>query len=701
MNLIGCLSVCCVCFADDGGDWVIKNVISIMKQVKRLISFVLKMKLSILIMTVKTNQVVVRILTMNDKRKELDVICLGRIAVDLYGQQIGARLEDMGTFAKYLGGSSGNVAYGTAIQGLRSGMLARVGDEHMGRFLREELLRVGVDTQSLITDKDRLTALVLLGIKDKDTFPLIFYRDNCADMALCPDDINDDYIASSRALAITGTHLSHPNTRAAVLKALEYAGKHGLRRALDIDYRPVLWGLTSLGDGETRYISSEAVTCQMQEVLHHFDLIVGTEEEFHIAGGSTNTLEALRRVRELTTATLVCKRGAQGCSVFEGQIAADWSQIKLHSGVRVDVLNVLGAGDAFMSGLLRGYLNDEGWEQACRYANACGALVVSRHGCAPAMPTKKELDMYLARENRIPRPDKDAQLNHLHRVTTRKQQWPELCVFAFDHRKQLQDMARDVGVDENTIPQLKLLLLEAARQAARQAGLRHNSGILADTTFGQAALNDITGQGWWIGRPIELPGSRPLRLEHGNIGSQLVDWPLDHVVKCLFFYHPHDDQALREEQEALIKDVYQACCKSGHELLLEIILPHGNPDQDERHYAWIIERFYQLGIQPDWWKLPAQGVESWKAIGALIDRYDPQCRGILILGLDAPEARLKAGFAAASDIPWVKGFAVGRTIFGEPSRQWLAKKIDDARLISDVKQRYLTLINYWRAYRPL
>ncbi|AMX08762.1 5-dehydro-2-deoxygluconokinase [Enterobacter asburiae] len=106
--------------------------------------------------------------------KQFDVICMGRVAVDLYSQQIGARLEDASSFAKYLGGSSGNVAYGTARQGLRSSMLARVGDEHMGRFLREELNQVGCDTSHLITDKQRLTALVLLGIKDRDTFPLIF-----------------------------------------------------------------------------------------------------------------------------------------------------------------------------------------------------------------------------------------------------------------------------------------------------------------------------------------------------------------------------------------------------------------------------------------------------------------------------------------------------------------------------------------------
>lgn len=637
---------------------------------------------------------------MSTEQKRLDVICIGRIAVDLYGQQIGARLEDTSTFAKYLGGSSGNVAYGTAIQGLKSGMLARVGDEHMGRFLREELQRVGADTECLITDKARLTGLVILGIKDQDTFPLVFYRDNCADMGLTPDDIKEEYIASSRAVAVTGTHLSHPDTRAAVLKALEIARSNGLRTALDIDYRPVLWGLTSLGDGETRFVESQHVTQQLQEVLHYFDLVVGTEEEFHIAGGSTDTLTALKNVRQATQATLVCKRGPMGCVVLEGDIPDSWEQTRLQSGVRVEVLNVLGAGDAFMSGLLRGWLNDESWEQACRYANACGALVVSRHGCAPAMPTKAELDDFLSRDNDVKRPDLDSRLNHLHRVTTRKQQWPELCVFAFDHRKQLVDMANEAGVDTSRLPELKLLLLRAAEETSGEAGLDGRSGILADTTFGQPALNAITGKGWWIGRPIELPSSRPLRLEHGNIGSQLVDWPQEHVVKCLVFYHPHDSAELRKEQDELVLDVWKGCNKTGHELLMEVILPESNPDRQESYYLDILSHFYSLGIQPDWWKLPPLQPETWEAIGGLIEQQDPHCRGILLLGLDAPEAKLKAGFAAAAQAPWVKGFAVGRTIFGQPSRQWLQGELDDDALIAQVKNNYHQLINYWREVRP-
>ncbi|QLB44002.1 bifunctional 5-dehydro-2-deoxygluconokinase/5-dehydro-2-deoxyphosphogluconate aldolase [Mannheimia pernigra] len=634
--------------------------------------------------------------TVNHQDRPLDLICLGRVAVDLYGQQIGSRLEEMTTFAKYLGGSSGNVAYGTAVQGLRSSMLARVGDEHMGRFLREELQSVGVDTSHLITDKERLTALVILGIKDKETFPLIFYRDNCADMAITKDDFSEAYIASSRALAITGTHLSNPKTREAVLTALEYAGRNEVKRALDIDYRPVLWGLTSLGDGETRYIDSAEVTKSLQEVLHHFDVIVGTEEEFHIAGGSTDTLTALKNVRKVSKATLVCKRGALGCSVFEGELPDDLDGGLNVYGVRVEVLNVLGAGDAFMSGLLRGYLNNEGWEQACRYANACGALVVSRHGCSPAMPTKRELDDYLTRAESVPRPDLDERLNHLHRVTTRKKSWENLCIFAFDHRKQLVDMANKVGADVDRIPKLKQLLLKAMEQTAAEAGLpRNQAGILADTTFGQDALNEITGKNYWIARPIEEPSSRPLELEYGDLGTQLASFPRDHVIKCLAFYHPTDESGLKARQDRKLKEVYQACSRTGHELLLEIILPADMP-QDEQYYNEAITHFYQLGIKPEWWKLPGVSTAQWQAISATIEENDPDCRGILILGLDAPLDVFKATFEQARGCEKVKGFAVGRTIFGEPSEKWLAGQLDDHALIQAVSEKYRTLIDLWQ-----
>ncbi|MGH8846355.1 MAG: PfkB family carbohydrate kinase, partial [Polaromonas sp.] len=155
--------------------------------------------------------------------RKFDLACLGRLAVDLYAQQVGARLEDVSSFAKYLGGSSANIAFGVARLGLKSAMMSRVGDEQMGRFLLETLTREGCDVSQVQRDPERLTALVLLGLKDRDTFPLLFYRENCADMAIDAQAIAEDFIAQCRALLITGTHLSTEGTRAASQKALDFA----------------------------------------------------------------------------------------------------------------------------------------------------------------------------------------------------------------------------------------------------------------------------------------------------------------------------------------------------------------------------------------------------------------------------------------------------------------------------------------------
>jgi 5-dehydro-2-deoxygluconokinase len=310
----------------------------------------------------------------------------------------------------------------------------------MGRFIREELVREGVDVRGVKTDPERLTALVLLGIRDQHRFPLIFFRENCADMALCEDDIDEALIADARAVVATGTHLSHPRTEAAVLKALTLARGHGARTALDIDYRPNLWGLAGHGDGEERFIASAEVTEKLQATLHLFDLIVGTEEEFHIAGGTTDTIAALRAVRAVSDATLVCKRGPMGAAAFSGPIPETLDEGESGPGFPIEVFNVLGAGDGFMSGLLKGWLDGEDWPTALTYANACGAFAVSRHGCTPAYPSWEELRFFLDRGVRTPALRKDPELEQIHWSTNRKGDWPVMRVFAFDHRKQLEDL---------------------------------------------------------------------------------------------------------------------------------------------------------------------------------------------------------------------------------------------------------------------
>ena len=641
--------------------------------------------------------------------RPLDIICLGRLAMDLYAQQVGARLEDVSSFAKYLGGSSANIAFGCARLGLRSAMLTRVGNDHPGRFLVETLAKEGCDVSHVRVDHDRLTALVLLGLKNRDTFPLIFYRENCADMAVDPADFDESFVASSRALLITGTHFSTAGTNAASRQALAYARANNVRTVLDIDYRPVLWGLTGKADGETRYIASEGVTEHMKSILPLFDLIVGTEEEFGIAGGGReNMVETLRNVRAVAPhATLLLKRGVLGCSVIEGAVPDDLDDAPLFGGVRVEVLNVLGAGDAFLAGFMSGWVRGKDYDECAARANACGALVVSRHGCAPAMPTPTELDYFLTQAKldpaRMRRPDLDVTLARLHRVSVPRPRWDELFVFAFDHRAQFFDLAQQAGAPEDRLPTLKELLVQAvAATATADPGLAGKVGILCDGRYGQDALNAATGRGWWIGRPVEMPGSNPLVFEEGrSVGTTLLSWPQEHIVKCLVFYHPDDPVEHRLEQEAQVRALYQATQASGHELLLEIIPPKGVHPPSEDAVIRAMKRFYNLGIYPEWWKLPPMSAETWRDVDALLAERDPFCRGVVLLGLSATAKALAEGFRNASGAATCRGFAVGRTIFEEPSRAWLEGRIDDAALIEQVRRNYEELISAWKAARPV
>jgi 5-dehydro-2-deoxygluconokinase len=628
-----------------------------------------------------------------------DILCLGRFGVDFYAQQIGARLEDVTSFAKYLGGSSANTAFGCARLGLYTGLISRVGDDAMGRFLVETIAKEGCDVSHVGVDPSRLTAAVVLGIKDKDTFPLIFLREDCADMAIGDEEIEAAYIAQSRALLITGTHFSTQYINAISNRALDHAKAHDVRTVLDIDYRPVLWGLTKRGDGETRYIASDTVTRHLQQMLPRFDLVIGTIEEFNIAGGSDDIMRSLAAVRDCSDAVLVVKRGPMGCAVIEGAIPASLDDAFNGTGVRVDVLNVLGAGDAFSSGFLSGWVRGEDYAACTRYANACGALVVSRHGCAPAMPTRVELDYFIANAERIPRPDQDATLTRLHRVTAPRPPHDEVLAFAFDHRNQFFDLAQQTGADETRIPRLKALFVEAVGEVEAARGLHGRIGVLCDDRYGQDALNAATGRGWWIGRPVELPGSNPVVFDRGrSVGTTLLGWPQEHVVKCLVQYHPDDAIDNRLEQEAQIRALYDAVQASGHELLLEIIPPKSLPrEPDTVHRA--LKRLYNLDIYPEWWKLEPMDAAQWSSVDALIGERDPHCRGVVLLGLNAPIETLAKGFADARGSTTCRGFAVGRTVFQQPSTQWLAGSLDDAALIGAIRSNFETLIDAWRASR--
>ena len=623
----------------------------------------------------------------------LDVICIGRSSVDLYGGQVGGRLEDMSGFAKYIGGSPTNISIGCARLGLKSALITRVGDEHMGRFIREQLVREGVDTRHVATDRERLTALVILGIRDSKQFPLIFYRENCADMAIDEADIDPDFIASAKAVLVTGTHFSTERVARASFAAMRLAREAGRKVAFDIDYRPNLWALGGHDDGESRFAESDRVTAHLQTVLPHCDLIVGTEEEWHIAGGTTDTIVALQAAREITDATLVCKRGPLGCVVFADAIGG-WGDGVVSPVREIDVFNVLGAGDGFMSGFLSGWLRDASLEDCALYANISGALAVSRHGCAPSYPSQIELRHMSETGSEHFALRKDRRLEQVHWATTRRRRFDELLAFAFDHRSQFSDMAAANGRSNADVDHFKTLALAAVTELAAD---RDGLGILVDDRLGRTALHAASSHDLWIGRPIEQSGVFPLAFEEGpDLGSRLAEWPVNHCVKVLAPLRTDDPEDIVAHHESELVRLADACRQTGHEFLLEII--NGRPDKpaDQAQILALMKRMYELGIQPDWWKLePIADPSFWSDAGNVVRGHDPHIQGIIVLGKEMPDEQLGAVFRVARSEPLVRGFAIGRTIFSKAAKQWFAGEIDDNSATEKMRSTYRRLIDAW------
>ena len=623
----------------------------------------------------------------------LDVICIGRSSVDLYGGQVGGRLEDMSGFSKYVGGSPTNISVGCARLGLRSALITRVGDEHMGRYIRETLDGEGVDTSNVLTDPERLTALVILGIRDNEQFPLIFYRENCADMAIGEEDIDPDFIASAKAVLVTGTHFSTDRVAGASFAAMKLARQFGRKVAFDIDYRPNLWALGGHADGESRFAESDRVTAHLQTVLPHCDLVVGTEEEWHIAGGTTDTIAALQAARWLTDATIVCKRGPLGCVVFEGDIRG-WDSGVASPVREIEVFNVLGAGDGFMAGFLSGWLRDEAPADCALYANICGALAVSRHGCAPSYPSQIELRHMIETGSEEFALRKDRRLEQIHWATTRRRRHDRLLAFAFDHRSQFVEMAARNGRTEADIDRFKLIALDAVTgTAAAHDGV----GLLVDDRLGRSALHAASDHDIWIGRPIEQSGVFPLAFEEGpDLGSRLAEWPVNHCVKVLAPIRTDDPADLIAYHETEILRLADACRQTGHEFLFEIITGNrGKPAAPDQVLA-LMTRFYDLGVAPDWWKLePIEDAGFWTAAGDIVRTNDPHIQGIIVLGKEMPEEDLGRVLAIARTEPLVNGFAIGRTIFNKAAEGWFAGTLDDAAAHDMMKAIYAGLIAAW------
>jgi 5-dehydro-2-deoxygluconokinase len=327
-----------------------------------------------------------------------DTLHMGRSSIDLYSSDVGAPFPEIRSFAAYVGGSPTNISVGSRRLGLRSALLTGIGDDPVGDFVLRFLEQNGVETRWVLRKPGRRTSAVLLGVEPPDRFPLVFYRDNCADVELTIGDVLTLPLDEVGIFQFAGTNLSREPSRSATIFAAERARDGGVRVVLDLDFRPDQWH------------DARAYGVAVRSVLRLVDVALGTVDELNAAvladpaevrlehsqvsdarvGGDVEA--AARRLLELGPAVVVEKRGAEGARVWT---AAETIEVP---GFPVEVENILGAGDAFAAGLLYGCVNGWDWYRAARLGNACGAIVVGRHGCANFMPTLEEA-MSLADEH--------------------------------------------------------------------------------------------------------------------------------------------------------------------------------------------------------------------------------------------------------------------------------------------------------------
>jgi 5-dehydro-2-deoxygluconokinase len=308
----------------------------------------------------------------------LEIITMGRISVDLYPEQIGVPLAEVKTFAKSLGGSATNVAVAAARLGHRSAVITRVGDDGFGAYIRAALEGFGVDPRWVSTDPDLRTPLAFCEIFPPDNFPILFYRQPKApDINISTEDLDLEAIEAVPLYWMTGTGLSDEPSRSTTLTALRQRSA-GIT-VFDLDHRPMLWE------------SREETERWYREALQYVKVVVGNQEEVEVAVGTGDPFDASAALLDLGLDLAIVKRGPEGvlARTAEGVVEAQ--------PIEVEIVNGLGAGDAFGGALCHGLLS--GWdpETMIRYANAAGAIVASRLACADDMPSREEVEQLLER----------------------------------------------------------------------------------------------------------------------------------------------------------------------------------------------------------------------------------------------------------------------------------------------------------------
>ena len=391
-------------------------------------------------------------------------------------------------------------------------------------------------------------------------------------------------------------------------------------------------------------------------------IVVGNQLEFDLFGD--NPIQA---IRALTGADLVLKRGADGAAWYgSGQDTVTHDV----PGLPIDVVNPVGAGDAFLGNLLAGLCRTGSGQEAFERANAAGALVATRHGCSIEMPFRSELDRFLETGDA-----RDPTLDELHHALSRPAFNKPVLALACDHREPFKVLSTKFDRNAADVRKFKALVHQAMRATA--SGLTDaRPGMLMDNLFGADVLLKLSQDAIWTGRPIEVTGSRPIGFEADpGLAAYIASWQPGQVAKVLVWSHPDDDAALAETQNRQLQRLQADCRAAGIQWMLELVPPLDMDRSDETLRRGVVQA-YESGLRPDWWKLPGLASrDGWGALATAIEQADPYYRGVVVLGLNEEIPKLADTLALAEQAPICRALRWGAASLGMPPKHGLQDRL--------------------------
>lgn len=317
--------------------------------------------------------------------KNIDIVTLGRAALDLNSIEINRPMEETQSFQKYVGGSPANIAIGSAKLGQKVKFIGKVGDEQHGRYITQYMTDAGVDMSDVVIDDEgRMTGLTFTEILSPSESSIIQYRDNVADLYIKPEEINEETIKNAKSLLISGTALAQSPSREATLYAIEVAHQHNTRVILEIDYRPYTWK------------SPEETSIYYTLAAQLSDIVIGTRDEFNQLENKEdgNNEETVKALFEHRPQLIVIKHGVQGSHAYT-------NDGKIYDGkaYKAKVIKTFGAGDSYAAAFLYAINQGKEIEEALKYGAASAAIVVSRHSSSDAMPSVEEIEGLMAEQD--------------------------------------------------------------------------------------------------------------------------------------------------------------------------------------------------------------------------------------------------------------------------------------------------------------